>query len=243
MPVAHFYSRSLFGVLGFDVPKQLVHLGEFVGSRSPNILDANARFYLVHCENIATRLADVCYFQLSIEGLLAAKDHKYKLSLLVRTNLVAYLGAVKSYLDAIATCIDAIYGLALKRMNLDLCRDQLHVKLGEIDPEASANYAAHSEFYNRVGLWRNAALHEVSPLVMECGPSWARPGSPAYGQYGDHSEVRMVNIPGFSPGDMASAPATAIWVKPNSFFAAWNQSIDQLLTLICNDIMKHCPAA
>jgi hypothetical protein len=237
MPVEHFYNRSLLPFLGQPVPDALVEIGKFIGSKAPNMLVAHAQFHLDHCENLSRRLGDVFYFASMLDAHLASNGEQYTQSLLVQTLLIAYLGAVKSFLDAIAVCLNDLYDLNLQEFQQDLCRKSLHEKLNDKDPIAAVRYKVHAEFYESVRNWRNAAQHQTAPMVMVCGPTEARPGNPS----GLKGAIQLVNAPGYKVEELMKNPSGAVWAEPTVFFGAWNKSIADLLGLICNDIMIHCP--
>lgn len=239
MPVEHFYNRSLLPFLGQPVPDALVQIGTFIASKAPNMLVAHARFHLDHCENLSRRLGDIFYFAGMIETHLASNDDQYMASLLVQTLLIAYLGSVKSFLDAIAVCLNDIYDLNLQVPQQDLCRKPLLERLNDKDPIATDRYKVHAAFYESVRSWRNAAQHQTAPMVVVCGPTEARPGNPL----GLKGAIRLVNAPGYKVEELMKNPSDAMWTDPNVFFGTWHKSIGDLLALICDDIMTHCPTS
>lgn len=242
MPVTYFYHRSLFPFLGVAVPDSLVELGAFIGGRARNMSDAYDRFFLDHCENIARRLADMELYKSAIDNELASTGDPFRSATFIQTFLVAYLGAVKSLLDAIAICVNSLYRLQLKPIDRDLCRDRLHGKLSKADVHAADRYNVHQDFYEDVRVWRNAAQHQVAPIVVVCGPTSARAGRAPNEIPRNGVNVRLVNKPGLLPSDLILPSNGIPWVEPNAFFTSWRNSVEQIVTLICSDIMTHCPA-
>lgn len=241
MPVAHFYHRSLFPFLGVAVPEPLVQLGAFIGDRAQHMSDAYDRFFLDHCENIARRLADIALYKRAIDYELASTGNPFQSATFVQTYLVAYLGAVKSLLDAIAICLDCLYSLHLKPIDRDLCRDRLLASLYKVDALAADRYHGHQVFYEDVRVWRNAAQHQVAPIVMVCGPTSARAGRAPDQIPRNEVNIRLVNKPGLLPSHLSRQSNDIPWVGPDAFFSSWSDSVEHIVTSICGDIMAHCP--
>jgi len=162
-------------------------------------------------------------------------------ALLLSTYLIGYFGSVKSFLDAVAVCLDDLFSLKLARLNIDMRRPQLLKKLAAKDAAVCARYALHSDFYAAVSLWRNAAEHQVAPLVFVCGTTEARRGLDTGQTSRADVDIRLVNQPGLRPSDLVKSPGTINWTQPDFFFPIWRVSIDQLLKDVCEEIVAHCP--
>ncbi|MEX3763134.1 hypothetical protein [Paraburkholderia phenoliruptrix] len=242
MPVAHFYNRSLYPHLQIPVPADLIALGDWIGARAKNTNEAYARFHLDHCENIARRSASIAYYELAIAHELADENF-FRAAEVLSTLMTGYFGAVKSFLDAIAVCMDSTLGLKLKPLNLDLCRPPFFAQLAAKDPAAAARYSVYQAFYDEVKDWRNASQHQVAPLVMVAGTTEARLGLHTGETSRKDIDILLVNQPGRRPSSIGKSPETIKWVQPNAFFPRWRGFLDALLTDVCKDIISLCPPA
>ncbi|SOE74459.1 hypothetical protein SAMN05446635_5295 [Burkholderia sp. OK233] len=240
MPVTHFYARTMYSRLSVAVPQPLVALGEFVGARAKHMNDAYENFHLDHCENIARRAADISFYEQAISDELKSAD-MFGAALILPTQLTGYLGSVKSFLDAIAVCLNDLFSLKLAPLNIDLCRPKLLEMLAAKDAVTGSRYAMHSDFYAAVIRWRNAAEHQVAPLVFVCGTTEARRGLETGQTSRADVEIRLVNQPGLRPSDVVKLPGAIKWTQPDSFFPIWRVSIDHLLKDVCEEIIAHCP--
>ena len=240
MPVTHFYARTMYSRLSVAVPQPLVALGEFIGTRAKHMNDAYENFHLDHCENIARRAADISFYEQAISDELKSPD-MFGAALILPTHLIGYLGSVKSFLDAVAVCLDDLFSLKLAPLNIDLCRPKLLKALAAKDAAVGSRYASHSDFYAAVSDWRNAVEHQVAPLVFVCGTTDARRGLATGKTSRADVEIRLVNQPRLRPSDVVKSPGAINWTQPDSFFLIWRVSIDQLLKDVCEEIVAHCP--
>jgi len=191
-------------------------------------------------ENLCRRLSDVELYTFEIQELASTPDANNPV--LISSRLVGYFGSCKAVLDAGAIALTHLYGLGAKTK-----KDEKPFTLKEQDfakgffwqvlqSEQRPVYDRYQPLrgtLDEITLWRDAAIHRVSPLVIT---TMARDPSTEIAAFYSYS---LVLDPEARLDALLSMEESFGTVSVAAFFNGWQPDISRFCEEVCSDIIAN----
>ncbi len=225
----HFYNRTGYRLLNVEIPCCFTELDEYFG-----IVFQTERDILFHpsvtlVENLCRRMADVELYAQYIKDAQRG-DNLFKAAILIGTLLVGYFASCKSLLDAGAITLATIYNLELPDKEKDFSKKKFRKQLETIGKSVHGRYTQFEKLFNEIIIWRDAALHRITPLAIVHSPG--EPGKTPF----EKQKVMVVAKPDADYATIVKAPTNIQWVNPLHYHEKWQGELVKFCGEICLDI-------
>jgi hypothetical protein len=230
----YFYNRTAYSLdlPTITVPKCFLKLEQYfddLSITSPGLTHKSVKL----AENLCRRIADVELYAWYISDALKSTN-KGRASILIGSLLVGYFNACKSLLDAGAITLAEIYHLKLTNKEMDFSKSKfwkvLEKQIGSVIKD---RYAPFLGLFNDIIVWRDAATHRVTPLVVRHsnGPPDTVPHKKVAIMMAAQPEPEMTIV--------VANPMSIRWVEPLYYHKKWESQLIQYCAQICLDIRSQ----
>ena len=231
---SHFYflNHSAFKFIGVPLPQCFIELDDKLDPIFKDFGGALRHPSVKLAGNVCRRMADIELYAFIISQVQNDKDI-WKASIITGSLLVAYLGACKSFLDSISITLNTLFNLALSNREQDFGKRKFWKVLQNQAPTAYSRYVPFQSFFKEIILWREAAIHRITPLVVVHTPT-DPPKAPR-----EQMVLKMVAQPEPDFGDVMKSHKDFKWIDPLGLHNQWHSTFITLCNNICNDIRER----
>ena len=225
----HFYNRTGYVLLNGEIPRCFTELDEYFDIVFQTEKDTFFHPSVTLVENLCRRMAAVEMYAKYIEDAQKGKD-LFRAAILIGTLLVGYFASCKSLLDAGAITLATIYKLTLSDREKDFSKKKFWKQLETVGVSVYDRYTLFNTLFSEIIIWRNAALHRITPLAIVNSPD--EPGRTPL----EKQKVMVVAKPDADYVTIIKAPTSIQWVNPLHYHLKWQGELIKFCGEICLDI-------